>query len=433
MFQACAQLGTEEALDLIRLLRSRMPTSFYSNPRLLTSLIDALMKCEDFQTAEIIFDKVQVKDIPLYGAMIKGRKMIVMFSSISCAIYLFIGYLINKQATKAIDLFHQMNEPNHVIFILMFQACTQLETQEALDLIRLLRSKMPTSFYSNPGLLTSLIDALLRCEDVQSAEIIFDKVQVKSVPLYGAMIKGRKMIVMFSSISSDICLSVGYVKSKQIKKAIDLFHQMNEPNDIIFILMFQACAQLERKEAVDLIRLLRSKMPTSFYSNPRLLTSLIGALMKCEDVQSAEIFFKKVQVKEIPLYGAMIKGRKLIVMFSSISCAICLLIGYLINKQATKAIDLFHQINKPDNIIFILMFQASAQLGTKEALDLIRLLRSKMPTSFYSNPRLLTSLIEALMKCGDVQSAEIFFKKVQVKEIPLYGAMIRGRKMTVLF
>ena len=79
------------------------------------------------------------------------------------------------------------------------------------------------------------------------------------------------------------------------------------------------------------------------------------------------------------------------------------------------------------------MFQASAQLGTKEALDLIRLLRSKMPTSFYSNPGLLTSLIDALMKCEDVQSAEIIFKKVQAKSVPLHGAMIKGRKMTVLF
>ena len=40
---------------------------------------------------------------------------------------------------------------------------------------------------------------------------------------------------MFSNISSDIVLFVGYVKSKQINKAIDLFHQMNEPDHVIFI------------------------------------------------------------------------------------------------------------------------------------------------------------------------------------------------------
>ena len=103
-------------------------------------------------------------------------------------------------------------------------------------------------------------------------------------------------------------------------------------------------------------------------------------------------------------------------------------LGYIRNNQANKAIDLFDEINKPDHVIYILIFQACAQLGTKEALDLIRSFRPKMPTSFYSNPRLLTSLIDALMKCEDVETAEILFNEVQVKSIPLYGAMIKGRK-----
>ena len=433
MFQACAQLETKEAVNLIRLLRSKMPTSFYSNPRLLTSFIDALMNCEDVQTAEIFFNKVQVKSISIYGAMIKGTKMIVMFSSISSDICSSIGYVKSKQINKAIDLFHQIDKPDDVIFILMFQACAQLETQEALDLIRFLRSKMPTSFYSNPRLLTSFIDALMNCEDVQTAEIFFNKVQVKSISIYGAMIKGTKMIVMFSSISSDICSFVGYVKSKQINKAIDLFHQMNEPNDVIFILMFQACAQLETKEAVDLIRFLRSKMPTSFYSNPHLLTSFIDALMNCEDVQTAEIFFNKVQVKSISIYGAMIKGTKMTVMFSSISSDICSSIGYVKSKQINKAIDLFHQIDKPDDVIFILMFQACAQLGKKGALTLIQSFLTKMPTSFYSNPRLLTSLIDGFVKCGDMKRAEEFFKKSTVKGLLIYATVMKGMFVHQIF
>ena len=345
----------------------------------------------------------------------------------------FLGYVQNNQAKKAIDLFDEINKPNDVIFILMFQACAQLETQEALDLIRFLRSKMPTSFYSNPRLLTSLINALTKCEDVQTAEIFFNKVQVKNIPLYGAMIKGRKMIVMFSSISSDICSFVGYVKSKQINKAIDLFHQMNEPNDVIFILMFQACAQLGTREALDLIQSLLTKMPTSFYSNPRLLTSLIDALLKCEDVETAEIFFNKVQVKSISIYGAMIKGTKMTVMFSSISSDICLSIGYVKSKQINKAIDLFHQMNEPNDVIFILMFQACAQLGTKEALDLIQSFLTKMPTSFYSNPRLLTSLIDGFVKCGDVKTAAEVFQKSTIKDLPIYGAMMKGMFVHQIF
>ena len=103
------------------------------------------------------------------------------------------------------------------------------------------------------------------------------------------------------------------------------------------------------------------------------------------------------------------------------------------NKQPPKAIDLFHQINNPDHVIYILMFQVCAQLGTKEALDLIGLLRSQMPTSFYSNPRLLTSLINALLKCGDVKSAEEVFQKSTIKELPIYGAIMKGMLVHHIF
>ena len=122
------------------------------------------------------------------------------------------------------------------------------------------------------------------------------------------MIKGTKMTVMFSSISCAIYLSIGYVKSKQINKAIALFHQMNEPNDVIFILMFHACAQLGTKEALTLIQSFLTKMPKPFYSNLRLLTSLVDAFVKCGDVKRAEEFFKKSTIKDLPIYGAMMKG-----------------------------------------------------------------------------------------------------------------------------
>ena len=102
---------------------------------------------------------------------------------------------------------------------------------------------------------------------------------------------------------------LGYVQKNLANKAIEIFYQIDKPNDIIFVLMFKVCAQLERKEALNLIQSIQSKIPASSYSNPRLLTSLIHALMSCGDVQTAEVFFDKAPVKDVPLYGAMLKGR----------------------------------------------------------------------------------------------------------------------------
>ncbi|CAF5192919.1 unnamed protein product, partial [Rotaria magnacalcarata] len=137
------------------------------------------------------------------------------------------------------------------------------------------------------------------------------------------------------------------------------------------------------------------------------LTSLLDALMNCGDVEHADSFFYSSKEKVLPMYGAMMKG-------------------YVDNDLLEKAIDLFNKIENPDDINITLLFNACAQLKTKEALDLVKKTSKQIPKSFYSNPRLLTSLLDALMKCGDVAHAESLFYSSKQKVLPMYGAMMKG-------
>ena len=100
--------------------------------------------------------------------------------------------------------------------------------------------------------------------------------------------------------------------------------------------------------------------------------------------------------------------------------------GYVKNNQANKAIDLFNQIKNPDELNITVLFNACAQLGTDEALNLVKKVSKEIPKSFYSNPRLVTSLLDALMKCGDVQHAQSLFDASTKKDLPMYGAMMNG-------
>ena len=100
----------------------------------------------------------------------------------------------NKQANKAIDLFYQMEKHNHIIYILLFNACAQLQTKKALDLVKQLLSDMPKSYQFDPNLITSLVDALIKCGDVEGAEAWFHQTKSKHSSLYGAMMKGRSDI-----------------------------------------------------------------------------------------------------------------------------------------------------------------------------------------------------------------------------------------------
>lgn len=91
-----------------------------------------------------------------------------------------------------------------------------------------------------------------------------------------------------------------------------------------------------------------------------------------------------------------------------------------------KAIDLYRRIDKPNEVNMVLLFNACANLRTKAALALVNHVWSKMPSSFYSNPFLITSLIDALMKHGDVEAAEAVFKQRQDHGLSCYGSIISG-------
>ncbi|CAF3975528.1 unnamed protein product [Rotaria magnacalcarata] len=369
LFNACAQLKTKEALDLVKKTSKEIPKSFYSNPRLLTSLLDALMKCGDVAHAESLFYISKQKVLPMYGAMMKG-------------------YVDNNLPEKAIDLFNEIENPNDVNMILLFNACAQLKTKEALDLVKKTSKQIPKSFYSNPHLLTSLLDALMKCGDVAHAESLFYSSKHKVLSSYGAMMKG-------------------YVDNNLLEKAIDLFNEIENPNDANVTILFNACAQLKTKEALDLVKKTSKEIPKSFYSNPHLLTSLLDALMKCGDAAHAESLFYSSKHKVLPMYGAMMKG-------------------YVDNNLPEKVINLFNEIENPNDVNMILLFNACAQLKTKEALDLVKKTSKEIPKSFYSNPHLLTSLLDALMKCGDVALAESLFYSSKHKVLSSYGAMMKG-------
>jgi len=94
--------------------------------------------------------------------------------------------------------------------------------------------------------------------------------------------------------------------------------------------------------------------------------------------------------------------------------------------MSNKAIDLFKEIKNPDHVIFILLFNACAQLGTADALNLTKKISKDIEKSIYSNVRLLTSLLDALMKCGDVTYAQSLFNTSSKKPIEMYGAMMKG-------
>jgi pentatricopeptide repeat protein len=121
-----------------------MPKSFYSNLRLVTSLIDALMKCGDVAHAQSLFDTSQKKVIPIYGAMMSG---------------------FNKEnyPSKTLDLFNQMKldqmKANIVIYLNVIKALSQIgDYSISQSIVR----QIPDSFLDDNRIQNTLIDMWVR-------------------------------------------------------------------------------------------------------------------------------------------------------------------------------------------------------------------------------------------------------------------------------
>ena len=94
------------------------------------------------------------------------------------------------------------------------------------------------------------------------------------------------------------------------EKVIELFEKITvEPDEVIIIILFNACAKLSTANAMTFGKDVLNRLPKSFLEHRKLVNSAIDMLMKFGDVSHAEELFQRMTKKSIVSYGAMINGR----------------------------------------------------------------------------------------------------------------------------
>ncbi|CAF2130022.1 unnamed protein product [Rotaria magnacalcarata] len=204
-------------------------------------------------------------------------------------------------------------------------------------------------------------------------------------------------------------LYTGLVGNKMFEKALDLFEQIQlKLDNVTYIVVFNACAELANDRAVKIGQKLLDEMPANYRSDVVVLNSAMHMLMKFGDIQSAERIFRLNKKKDIITYNAIIKG-------------------YVGNKMFEKALDLFEQIHlNLDNVTYIIVFNACAGLANDRAIKIGRKLLDEMPENYRNDNAVLNSAMHMLMKFGDIQSAERIFRLNKKKDIITSGAMMKG-------
>jgi pentatricopeptide repeat protein len=293
-----------------------------------------------------------------------------------------------RRYKEALDLFDRPSQaPNDYSLNLALKACTKLGLrQRGIKIHQELSSKS----LQNPFIQVSLIHFYMQCKDVDRAEEIFSVTDQHSLVSINTMMKG-------------------YISNGMSSKALHLFRRNPiQPSQMTLMILFNACAKAADAQAKTIGRTLLGQLVDQMLDDEKLITSAIDMLMKFGDVEHAERLFHAMKKRSIVSYGAMMQG-------------------YVINDLSEKALDLFEDLNmEPNANIYAILYSACASLCNDRAVRLAKKSLEHMPKIFLDDIVLTGSVLQMLMKFGEVEEATRLFSRINKCDMNTYGIMLNG-------
>jgi pentatricopeptide repeat protein len=185
VLNSCACLGALEAGRHIhkKVLQSGCESTVY----VANSLIDMYTKSGSIEDAQRVFNRMSTRNVVSWSAMILGH--------VKCG-----------QGQKALELFQQMKlegvEPNHVTFVAVLNACASVMALEEGRHVH--EEIIQCGFESDVIVGSSLIDMYAKCDSIDDAQSVFNRMPTRNVVSWNVII-------------------LGHVKCGQGQKALELF------------------------------------------------------------------------------------------------------------------------------------------------------------------------------------------------------------------
>ena len=172
-------------------------------------------------------------------------------------------------------------------------------------------------------------------------------------------------------------------------KGIDLFLTVNQPDEILLVLLFNSCTQVKTNKALKIGQKVASEMSPIYHQNQYIVSSLLNMFVQYEDVSNAEYWFSKRE-SSIIAHGEMMK---------------C----YNRCKLPMKTINIYRQIQKKqlksDLIIYLLLCEAGSQIGIQSICQWIK---NEIPNIMLNDIRIQTALIHMWVKLNVLMKNYLF-------------------------
>ncbi|XP_050204104.1 pentatricopeptide repeat-containing protein At2g29760, chloroplastic [Mercurialis annua] len=322
-------------------------------------------------------------------------------------------------------LYECMDCPNNFTFPFVIKAAAGVSSLPVAQAIHGMAIK--SSLAADMFILNSLIHCYAACGDLDSAYLVFMKIEEKDVVSWNSMIKG-------------------FVIGSYPEKALELFLMMEtesvRPNEITMVGVLSACA---KKMDLEFGRLVCHYIERNWANvNLTVSNAMLDMYVKNGSVEDARILFDKMEEKDIFSWTTMIDGYAKGKDFDAarsifdampqkdISAWNVLISAYEQDGKPKEALAIFHELQlskaaKPDEITLVSTLTASAQLGAIDIGGWIHVYLKKQGIKLSCH--LTTALIDMYSKCGELKKALDVFYSVESRDVYVWSVMIAGLAM----
>ncbi|XP_022967033.1 pentatricopeptide repeat-containing protein At1g11290, chloroplastic isoform X2 [Cucurbita maxima] len=349
--------------------------SFGANVFAMTGVVNMYAKCRQIHDAHKMFDRMPVRDLVSWNTIITG------FSQ-------------NGFANKALELVLSMQDegqrPDSITLVTVLPA--------AADIGSLMVGKSIHGYAIRAGfsklvnISTALVDMYSKCGSVDTARLIFDGMEQKTVVSWNSMM-------------------AGYVQSGEPEMAIAIFEKMLEegiePTNVTIMEALHACADLGDFEMGKFVHKFVDKL--NLGSDISIMNSLISMYSKCNRVDIASDIFKNLHRKTLVSWNAMI-------------------LGYTQNGRVSEALNCFCEMQslgiKSDSFTMVSVIPALAELSVTRQAKWIHglIIRSCLDKNIF----VATALVDMYAKCGAIHMARKLFDMIDDRHVITWNAMIDG-------
>lgn len=345
----------------------------------MTSLINMYSILGDIESAWWIFNSMPVRTLVSWNAMISG-------------------YIQNGFVHEAFGLFRELVKDccqhfDSGTIVSLLQACAQRVDLEGGKVIHGYMFRM--GYELSIILTTALINLYLKCNTLELALRIFERMQDRNVITWTTMI-------------------IGLAQNGQAEEALKLFSQMREEgvvaNSVTLVSLIHSCTYLgSTRRGMSVHGQILRRNFGFYYVN---VTALIDMYAKCGKIEYADrvLRFCSVQ-KDVILWNSLIAG-------------------YGMHGFGGKALAAYHKMIddklKPDESTYISLLTACNHSGlVKEAIELFH--NMERDHNIRPNQKLYACFVDLLSRAGRLGEAEDLIRTMSFEpESCVFEALLNG-------